>query len=237
MVINLSIRKTTDAEYFEAFKHRNNKLIRKFMNECRSSFNAAISKSRGVADDDFIDEVLVVSIEKLWTRITNETLRIEQLEVPLKDYLIGIGKYAVGELEKTYSSVKEKREGEKKIIEFVCRECGNWVEWTHEEYKSQKKAPDCCGAKMEKVVSHKHYVYDDDPSIDKQMWDSVTVALERITSKCKELLTLIYWDRKAYEEILELTEYKTVSGAKTQKYKCMQKIKAVATQRYNESKI
>jgi hypothetical protein len=105
MIMKFPIYKTiTDADYFEGFLIHDDVLIRKFMNDCRKAFYSSICKVRGNKSDDFLDEALVIAIERLWEKIYNQHVVLDQLTVSLKDYMIGIGKHVAEELERKYSN-------------------------------------------------------------------------------------------------------------------------------------
>jgi RNA polymerase sigma factor (sigma-70 family) len=53
-------------------------------------------------------------------------------------------------------------------------------------------------------------------------------VLGQLGEKCSEILRLFYYEKKAMEEIAALLQYKNVDTAKTQKYKCMERAKAMA---------
>ena len=47
-----------------------------------------------------------------------------------------------------------------------------------------------------------------------------------MTEPCNSILTLYYWDEKSMKEIADLKEYSSADSAKSQKNKCMNKLKA-----------
>lgn len=52
-----------------------------------------------------------------------------------------------------------------------------------------------------------------------------TKCMENLGSPCKEILTLFYFEGKSMQEIMDLMDYKNVQTVKSQKYKCMQRLK------------
>ncbi len=55
---------------------------------------------------------------------------------------------------------------------------------------------------------------------------AIRKAVYAMGEPCAPLLLLFYWDRHSWEEIALQLHYKDANSAKTQKYKCIQKLKA-----------
>ncbi|MCI5057360.1 MAG: sigma-70 family RNA polymerase sigma factor [Flavobacteriales bacterium] len=55
-------------------------------------------------------------------------------------------------------------------------------------------------------------------------------VLEQIGDKCKQILKLYYLEKKSMKEIASLLKYSSVTSAKTQKYKCMERTKNMVQQ-------
>lgn len=273
MIIKIPTYKTiTDAEYFDGFLMHNDVLIRKFMNDCRKAFYSSICKVRGNKSDDFLDEALVIAIERLWEKIYNQHLVLDQLTVSLKDYMIGIGKHVAEELERKYSHSSCITD----MLYFFCPKCGYWEDYELEKYKRQGiKVPICseCKAQMIRHIEREirdyeitllssskrestnsdngfdgeaeniglrstptHYLpleMEQDAQL-KMMWKAIDQALEQMKEKCEKILRMRYIEHKSYEDIIALMNYSTTDSAKTQKNKCMPKIKEKAIQIYNQ---
>ena len=57
----------------------------------------------------------------------------------------------------------------------------------------------------------------------------------KMTERCLEILSRFLYEEKKYETILlELPTYSSIDALKTQKYKCMQRLKIVSTELYNK---
>jgi hypothetical protein len=273
MNINLSRHKITDAEYFDGFLMHDDVLIRKFMNDCRKAFYSSICKVRGNKSDEFLDEALVITIERLWEKINNQRIELGNLTVSLKDYMIGIGKHVAEELERKYNPSHSTISD---MVYFFCPKCGYWEDYELEKYKRQGiKVPICseCKAQMIRHVereirdyeitllsSSKRESTNSDNGFDdeaeniglrstpthhiplkmeqdaqlKMMWEAIDKALELMTEKCEKILRMRYIEHKSYEDIIALMNYSTTDSAKTQKNKCMPKIKEKAIQIYNQ---
>ena len=273
MIMKFPIYKTiTDADYFEGFLIHDNVLIRKFMNDCRKAFYSSICKVRGNKSDDFLDEALVIAIERLWEKIYNQHVVLDQLTVSLKDYMIGIGKHVAEELERKYSHSNCTTD----MLYFFCPKCGYWEDYERDKYKRKGiKVPICseCQSQMirhiereirdyevtllsssKKESTNSDNGFDDEveniglrstpthhlpPEMEqdaqlKMMWKAIDEALEQVTEKCKQILSLRYIDHKSYEDIITLMNYSTTDTAKTKKNKCMPQIKEKAIKIYNQ---
>jgi len=55
---------------------------------------------------------------------------------------------------------------------------------------------------------------------------AVRHAVNAMGEPCAPLLLLFYWDKLSWENIAQHLSYKDANSAKTQKYKCIQKLKA-----------
>lgn len=264
MIIKLSTHKAiTDAEYFNAFLNNNDVLIRKFMNDNRSVFYRAINKIYGNKSDEFLDEVFVVSLTKLWEKITNRAIILEQLTVPLKDYLIGFGKLIAHEVEKQYNPIKKNSQ---KTCNFFCPSCGNEEEITLSKFtKDGSRIPCCvCGTKMivdvEKEVRSAGCEYGSSMDVEKMpsdtpqditqqirdalfdgqrlndlMWEAIDRALKQMRVQCQQLLDMVYWRKMSYEDIIQqIPNYTTANSAKNQKGRCLTEIKSEAIRLYNQ---
>jgi transcription elongation factor Elf1 len=190
------------------------------MNDNRSVFYRAINKIYGNKSDEFLDEVFVVSLTKLWEKITNRAIIQEQLTVPLKDYLIGFGKLIAHEVEKQYNPIKKNSQ---KTCYFFCPSCGNEEEITLSKFtKDGSRIPCCvCGTKMivdvEKEVRSAGCEYGSSMDVEKMpsdtpqditqqirdalfdgqrlndlMWEAIDRALKQMRVQCQQLLDMVY---------------------------------------------
>lgn len=55
---------------------------------------------------------------------------------------------------------------------------------------------------------------------------AIRTAVYAMGEPCAPLLLMFYWDRRSWEDIALRLRYKDANSAKTQKYKCIQKLKA-----------
>ena len=50
-------------------------------------------------------------------------------------------------------------------------------------------------------------------------------CMSNLGSPCKEIVTMFYFEGKTMQEIMDILDYKNVQTVKSQKYKCMQRLK------------
>jgi DNA-directed RNA polymerase specialized sigma subunit len=72
--------------------------------------------------------------------------------------------------------------------------------------------------------------YDDDLKVheEKEMqFDQLTKAMDQLGEPCSSLLKAFYQDKKNMQEIAELFRYTNAENAKTQKYKCLTRLRKI----------
>jgi len=80
-------------------------------------------------------------------------------------------------------------------------------------------------------------IYADEESPSKQKELIVYNTIRQLESPCKEVLSYYYWDKKSMKEISELMDYSSADVAKTQKSKCMKRIKAYIVERFKKANL
>lgn len=68
-----------------------------------------------------------------------------------------------------------------------------------------------------------------------QQFEAMEVALKDLGEPCKTVLKSFYIDKKSMAEIVELMGYTNTANAKTQKYKCLQRLKKIFFKNYNKN--
>ena len=66
------------------------------------------------------------------------------------------------------------------------------------------------------------------------MWRAAHIALKKMSDTCKQILTAFYFHRLDYQTIVSRLNYSSIDSAKTQKNKCMTKLKAEANIQLNK---
>lgn len=68
---------------------------------------------------------------------------------------------------------------------------------------------------------------------DNTMLDIISDCISHMSSVCSQILTMFYYQEKSLDDImLEMPDYKSKDALKTNKYKCLQKLKKCATTTY-----
>lgn len=79
--------------------------------------------------------------------------------------------------------------------------------------------------------------YTDEESILEQQKNIIYNTVSQIESPCKEILSYYYWDEKSMNEIADLMNYSDANVAKSQKSRCMKKIKAYIIERLKNAEL
>ena len=66
---------------------------------------------------------------------------------------------------------------------------------------------------------------DDEPGLGEENEKMIQTAVKEMGEPCHTILVKQYWENKGVEEIAAEMKYKNKDAAKTQKYKCIQKLK------------
>jgi RNA polymerase sigma-70 factor (ECF subfamily) len=75
-----------------------------------------------------------------------------------------------------------------------------------------------------------HLAVDEPPDMEALMQrerrlDVLAEHFSEITSKCREILKLFYYEKARMEDIMKIFDYKNIATVKNQKYKCMQRLR------------
>ncbi len=68
-----------------------------------------------------------------------------------------------------------------------------------------------------------------------ELYDKLESALSELGSPCKEVLEAYYMDNMSMEDISELMSYTNANNAKTQKYKCLNRLKKIFRKKEKEN--
>ncbi len=58
--------------------------------------------------------------------------------------------------------------------------------------------------------------------------NKLEALLEKITEKCKTIIKLFYFEKQSMKQIAERLNFSSVNSAKTQKYKCLERVSKLA---------
>ncbi len=87
--------------------------------------------------------------------------------------------------------------------------------------------------KKNRTVSFEIENYTSDPVIphsEESHFEVIDKVLENLGEKCSGILKLFYYNKKTMEEIARELDYKNVETAKTQKYKCLERARIMASE-------
>lgn len=91
---------------------------------------------------------------------------------------------------------------------------------------------------LETLDNNRFDTVPDDIDIAELRQREVADAVLALTERCRQILTLFYYEHRSLDEILELrAENSTKMGLKTSKYKCMQRLRERVRQRFKQLNI
>lgn len=195
----------TDKEYIRRFTVNDQTALAGFYDRVYpqfvSYFRNRFKKPEEYSMDLFHDSYMVMYDNILCGKLTPENLTSS-----LYQYLLGI-------------AIRKMQAGDRKTHEFdkvPIYHTGPEDEVTLDT-KVQKKMIDEADAED----SEKKY---------EELKDFVERAVSELTPPCDELLRNFYWDRMSGNEIASAMNYSNADSVKTQKNKCMKKLKPIVEQ-------
>ena len=205
----------TDIDMVNGILRHDEKLMERCYTDCRRYFNqhaAAIFVDDADAHDIFQDAMI-----HLWREI--ETRRIEVFEGR-------VCRWADGQLIPMRSSLMT-------FLMAVAKR-KNW-EHVRQQQRWQLTNNDRV---LETLDNNRYDKQTDDVSETELRERVVTDAVLAMTERCRQILTLFYYEHRSLDEILALRpENNTKMGLKTSKYKCMQRLRERVHQRFQQLKI
>ncbi|WP_455585994.1 RNA polymerase sigma factor [Bacteroides sp.] len=211
--IKLKPVKYADAVYVEGVYKHDPMLERALYNHCKQYFD---ENYRGVffVDDSYKMEIFQESFIKLWEIIESKKIYAEDGVLKGKDrkpftsslttYFMGIARL--------------------KYLEWTR---GNIRVYNPEDIE---KSVNASGTKDDDLYTD--MLYDRSDNI---MLDIVADCIAHMSERCSQVLTMFYYQEKNLDAILmELQNvYTSKDALKTEKYKCMEKLRKSATEIYN----
>lgn len=202
----------TDIEFIEEISHGNANALEDFFNVCKNFFMPSYSKI--FKRKDIKEDVFQQSFVKLWTEIENGRM-----------FSGGDGfiyRYdKKGNVRQLTCSLKTF------LIDIAKNDYRDWLRneriTLEEDYES-----------LAHSVEVKSAVYQDDnpESLRERI---VADCVFELPPRCKEILTMFYYDGMSLDEILRARGEKNISknGLKTGKYKCMEYLKSKVREQYS----
>ena len=78
---------------------------------------------------------------------------------------------------------------------------------------------------MLELLSEIPDIIEDEPDLNLENENKIQIAVNQLGEPCHTILVKHYWEDKSSEEIANELSYKNADTVKTQKYKCMQRLK------------
>ena len=195
----------TDKEYIKRFTVNDQTAMAGFYDRVYpqfvSYFRNKFKKSEEYSMDLFHDSYMT-----MYDNILRRKLTPDNLTSSLYQYLLGI-------------AIRKMQAGDRKTHEFdkvPIYHTGPKEEVTLDT-KVQKKL-------MDEADS------EDSEKKDEELKDFVERAVSELTPPCDELLRNFYWNRMSGNEIATAMNYSNADSVKTQKNKCMKKLKPIVEQ-------
>lgn len=98
-------------------------------------------------------------------------------------------------------------------------------------------------AGKQKPIDREHWVFErlaeevtPDAEEELHVMEAVKHALEKLGQPCKRLIEMFYYDRKEMTALAELLDYKNAETAKTQKCKCMARLRKIVEEEIGNTK-
>lgn len=232
----------TDYDYISAFRTDNQQAISLFYTKCNNEFCKNIRRKYGIHDEDLVADIFQDSVIRLWRNIQDGKLTADTLTTTLTGYLYGIGeKVALETLRKrkeVYLSTEDTPISKLQISEdpYIT-----WLEEVEEPMRlyasthshaeriaEWERLTDSYEQKHHNKPINTDYMLQNDFSAFEleERARKVRETVNRMGLPCAPLLLKFYWDKLSWEEIAQELNYSNANSAKTQKNKCMNKLKA-----------
>ena len=231
----------TDHNYIAAFRSNDQQGINSFYARCRSDFRKNISRKFNIKDEDLLSDIFQDSVIRLWRNIQDDKLTEENLTTTLSGYLYGVGErvaleYIRKNKEITLNSI------ETPIVTQPITEDPYFVWLAEVEEPMRLFAPshthEECVAEWErrtnlyKQSTQAKSMYATDilqgglPAFEQEeRYRLVRNMVSQMGQPCAPLLLKFYWENLSWEKIAQDLNYANANSAKTQKNKCMNKLK------------
>ena len=206
--------KYADAVYVEGVYKRNPMLERALYNYCKQYFD---ENYRGVffVDDTYKMEIFQEAFIKLWENIESKKIYAEDGVLKGKDR------------NPFTSSLTTYFKGIARL---------KYLEWVREKmhvFNSEDIEKNGNKLKTKDDECYLDMLYD---KSDNTMLDIIADCIAHMSERCSQILTMFYYQEKNLDAILmELQDtYTSKDALKTEKYKCMEKLRKSATEIYNK---
>ena len=199
----------TDSEYIDGIMTNNQSVMTDLYNSYCNKFVSYFGKQFSKSIDDSMD-LFHESYKIMYENIKREKLTQENLSSSLYSYLVGIGKL------KMMSDDRKNHTLDTVSIDNVDENGNSLLN------------------KKDKDNINEYAISEELEREKEEKLKFLERAIELLPPPCNQLLTLFYWNRKSIEEIMHIMgQYKNTDSVKTQKSKCMNKLKSFKEKYYN----
>lgn len=194
----------------EAVQQRNNAALERYYHDCKSYF--AHHAAAVFVGDANVDDIFQEALIHLWREI--ETHRIELADKR-------VCRWTEGQLRPMSSS----------LLTFLMA-IAKRKHWELVRQQQRLVLADN-DTTLEALDSSRFAETADGISESEQREQIVTDVVLQMTERCRQILTLFYYEHRTLDEILALRpENQTKQGLKTSKYKCMQRLREQVRERF-----
>lgn len=196
----------TEKDIFRAFEINDQKIMGLFYNKNYARF-ITYFKTKYHKSEDYLADLYIEAYEALWNNIHIGKFTASMLQSSMYSYMSGIADNML-------------KAGDRKNRELFK------VNMFYKDAESEDESLDLA---VQKQLIDK---IDQDESDAKraELQDFVTRAVADMQPPCNELLRNFYWNRMSGDEIAEEMNYSNADSVKTQKNKCMNKLKPIVQQ-------
>lgn len=193
----------TDIDYLKGISQNNQSVIADFYNYVYPRF-VAYFRNNYYKDEEYSMDLFHDSFMAMYDNILSQKLTAENLTSSLYQYLLGVAIHIM--------QAKDRKE-----------------HTFDQEPLYQNESADGEGHKLNKKVQDVLMVEANSESAEQELEEMlffVDKAVSELKPPCNELLYKFYWLRMSGDEIAVAMDYKNPDSVKTQKNKCMKKIKS-----------
>lgn len=205
------MKKWTDTQMVEAVAHHDAAMMERFYSDCKAYFKA----HAGVffVSDDHTDDLFQEAMVHLWREI--ETRRIQVIDGVLCRWI-----------------QDEPRPMTSNLLTFLLA-IAKRKHWELLRRESHLVLTDDT-AVLDNLGSSRHADSEAEASEAEEVRAQiVTDAILAMSDRCRQILTLFYYEHRSLDEILALRPENTSKvGLKTSKYKCMQRLRERVRQNF-----
>lgn len=217
-MIQIPNKKTplADTLVIRGIQARDERITESFYNECKQYFFASY---RAVfSREDIKMDIFQQSFVKLWTEIETKKIFLDE-----KDNVLRIDRK--GNIRRLACNLKTF------LIDIAKNDYRDWL-------RNDKLDLDAEFESFAHMMEFRPATMPDE-SYDSIQEKIVASCVSDLPPRCKEILTMFYYDNMSLDEIIRARGEKNTSkdGLKTGKYKCMESLKTKVKEMYNKYKL